>query len=109
MRNCQMMTRPPPRVALSDAAQGLGMTSYGLLKLLARVGWAVRDDGRWYVTAAKLRRVHRARRDLGLAERRPAPGPVLRGPNDLARQPDPDARGSGRSMEMLILPHSPDD
>lgn len=54
------------RVPLPVAAERVGMTSSGLLKLLTRAEIAIRDDGRWYVGESNLKKIESARNILGM-------------------------------------------
>jgi hypothetical protein len=52
------------RISLSAAAQRTNLTSQGLLKILRRTGYAIRDDGRWYVHQSIVEQIAMARRVL---------------------------------------------
>ena len=58
------------RIPLSAAAQRTNLTSQGLLKILRRTGYAIRDDGRWYVDPTIVEQIAMARRVLGIARSR---------------------------------------
>jgi hypothetical protein len=54
------------RIPLPSAARQLGLTRYGLLKILQRTDSAIRDDGRWFVSPRILKEIEAARRVLGI-------------------------------------------
>jgi hypothetical protein len=56
----------PGRLPLSVGARQTNLTSLGLLKILRRTNSAIRDDGRWYVDRAVIKRIADARRALGI-------------------------------------------
>jgi hypothetical protein len=58
------------RVPLPSAARRLGLTRYGLLKILRRTDSAIRDDGRWFVSPRTLEEIEAARRVLGIDRHR---------------------------------------
>jgi hypothetical protein len=48
-------------------ARQADLTPTGLLKILKRIGKAVRDDGHWYADPADVSQITQARRVLGLS------------------------------------------
>jgi hypothetical protein len=42
------------RVPLRDAAESIGYSTAGMLKILRKTGRAIRDDGRWFARQADV-------------------------------------------------------